>query len=151
MMEKKPLKRDKALRPLSVDHHHGLLLSWKIRTGLSKQVEPIRIINYVQWFFENHLRPHFDLEENYVFPVLGGEDELVKKALADHQKIESLSRSGDAATLSQLADELEAHIRFEERIVFEKIQSVATQSQLQQIENIHQDHVFVENEDQFWK
>ncbi|WP_241739476.1 hypothetical protein [Aestuariibaculum marinum] len=32
----KPLKRHKALQPLSREHHYGLLLTWKIRTGFKK-------------------------------------------------------------------------------------------------------------------
>ena len=63
MTEKRPLKRNKALKPFSIDHHHGLLLSWKIRTGLRKSIDPTRIGNYVKWFFEHHLQPHFELEE----------------------------------------------------------------------------------------
>ena len=37
-MHPKPQKRHKALQPLSREHHHGLLLSWKIRTGFSKDI-----------------------------------------------------------------------------------------------------------------
>src|SRR5690606_10923423 len=29
----KPIKRNKDLQPFSRDHHHSLLLCWKIRTG----------------------------------------------------------------------------------------------------------------------
>ncbi|CDF79955.1 hypothetical protein BN863_22430 [Formosa agariphila KMM 3901] len=36
MTDKKPLKRHKSLQPLSRDHHHGLLLAWKIRADLRK-------------------------------------------------------------------------------------------------------------------
>ena len=74
-----PIKRHESLKSLSHDHHHGLLLCWKIRTGFKKQIEINRIKFYTDWFFRNHLSPHFDLEEKYVFPVLGQEHELVKK------------------------------------------------------------------------
>jgi len=39
MEPKKPIKRDKVLQPLSHDHHQGLLLCWKIRTGIKKGIE----------------------------------------------------------------------------------------------------------------
>ena len=39
-MTTKPLKRHAGLVELSRDHHHGLLLSWKIRQGLKKEIEP---------------------------------------------------------------------------------------------------------------
>lgn len=41
----KSIKRTKALQPLSRDHHHGLLLCWKIRQGIKLNVEPERIKN----------------------------------------------------------------------------------------------------------
>ena len=33
-----PIKRSEYLKPLSRDHHQGLLLCWKIRTGLKKGI-----------------------------------------------------------------------------------------------------------------
>ena len=60
-MKNIPIKRHKALQPLSRDHHHGLLLSGKIRAGFSKNIEPLRIKNYADWFFKNHLIPHFEI------------------------------------------------------------------------------------------
>ncbi len=47
METKKPQKRHIALQPLSREHHQGLLLSWKIRKGLSRKIEFDRIQNYV--------------------------------------------------------------------------------------------------------
>jgi hypothetical protein len=47
----KPLKRHAALQPLSREHHHGLLLGWKIRTGLSNGAPLERIKAYADWFF----------------------------------------------------------------------------------------------------
>ena len=78
MISNKPLKRAPELQPLSHDHHHGLQLCWKIRTGFSKQIEPDRIKKYSDWFYKTHLKPHFELEEKYVFPILGAENDLVK-------------------------------------------------------------------------
>ncbi len=152
MTTKKPLKRNSALKPFSKDHHHGLLLSWKIRAGIKKNVDPHRIGNYVTWFYENHLKPHFGLEEKFMFPILGTQDELVGKALADHLKLTTLISSAiEVGTLNDIAVTLEAHIRFEERILFEKIQSVATEVELAEIERIHNDAPFVEHSDEFWK
>ena len=69
-MTSKPLKRHKALIPFSREHHHGLLLSWKIRSGFSKNIEVERIKKYADWFFINHLIPHFELEEKYIFSLI---------------------------------------------------------------------------------
>lgn len=89
-MEKKPLKRSRELRPFSIDHHQGLLLCWKIRTGLKKEVGIERISVYVNWFYTNYLLPHFELEEQYLFPVLDSSSNLIKRALEEHRIIRML-------------------------------------------------------------
>ena len=153
-MQPKPQKRHKALQPLSREHHHGLLLSWKIRTGLSKKIEPKRIKIYADWFFENHLIPHFKMEETHIFTILNDDNELIKRALVDHRRLTRLftESENDAITLSKIEEELDKHIRFEERILFPEIQKVATKTQLTLIEEIHQEDNFEDNiDDEFWK
>lgn len=152
-MKIKPIKRDKALQGVSREHHHGLLLCWKIRTGFSKGIAEGRIKKYVGWFYETHLIPHFKLEEDYIFPILGNDHELVKKALSQHKRLhriftetETLSKS-----LSLIEEELEQHIRFEERVLFNEIQKTATKKQLKTILKIHNDEKFNDNtDDPFW-
>jgi hemerythrin-like domain-containing protein len=154
MISSKPLKRAPELQPLSHDHHHGLQLCWKIRTGFSKQIEPARIKRYADWFFENHLKPHFELEEKYIFTILDKEDELIKKGLTEHRRLKRLfkEKSGLEKSLGRIEEELEAHIRFEERVLFAEIQKVATAAQLTKINEIHSETVFMEMEDDlFWK
>ena len=153
-MEKKPIKRDKNIQPLSRDHHHTLLLCWKIRKGFSKGVDPERIKTYSDWFFESHVLPHFKIEEKYLFPVLGEGHELVKRALAEHRRLERLFRDDKEITrsLSLIEEELEAHVRFEERELFNEIQKQSTPEQLEVIKEVHKDERFQENtEDEFWK
>ena len=129
-MQLKPQKRHKALQPLSREHHHGLLLSWKIRAGFSKDIDPKRIRTYANWFYENHLIPHFELEEIHIFSILEAENELVKRALAEHRRLKRLftDKDDDLKRLSKIEEELEQHIRFEERILFPEIQKVATEA-----------------------
>ncbi|MCB0726497.1 MAG: hemerythrin domain-containing protein [Ignavibacteria bacterium] len=151
-----PIKRDPSIQPLSRDHHHGLLLCWKIRTGFSKGVSAERMKLYTDWFYENHIMKHFEIEEKYVFPVLGNDNELVKQALNDHKLIEKLftekNNSNFENSLKQLSDELEKHIRFEERVLFNEIQLAATVEQLDIIKKNHPDEKFCENQtDTFWK
>ncbi|MGC1632053.1 MAG: hemerythrin domain-containing protein [Gelidibacter sp.] len=153
-MEPKPLKRHKALQPYSREHHHGLLLSWKIRSGFSKNIELERIKTYADWFFEQHLIPHFELEEAHIFPLLEADNELVKRALADHKSLKRLFNDTKdiEKSLHQIEKELVEHIRFEERILFPEIQKNATEEQLALITDIHNEEGFEDNvEDQFWK
>ena len=153
-MQNKAQKRHKALQNLSREHHHGLLLSWKIRTGFNKNIDTERIWLYTDWFFKTHLIPHFELEEAYIFPILKSDDELVKKALSDHRRLKRLfsETEKDANTLNKIEEELEQHIRFEERVLFPEIQKIASQKQLALIEDIHQQDDFIDKlDDEFWK
>lgn len=153
-MKTKPIKRNKALQGVSREHHHGLLLCWKIRTGFSKAIPEERIKKYADWFYTAHLIPHFELEENHIFPILGNNNELVKKALAEHRRLIRLFTETNTASksLSLIEEELEQHIRFEERILFNEIQKIATKKQLRKISKIHKDEKFNDHtDDPFWK
>ncbi len=148
------IKRVEALKPLSRDHHHGLLLCWKIRQGIKLNVDLERIKKYLDWFWMTYLKTHFEMEEQYVFPVLGSENKLVKQALAEHTRLKRLFESEIdlQKSISLIEEELEKHIRFEERVLFNEIQSAASSEQLRQIEMNCTDKSFYENlSDVFWE
>jgi iron-sulfur cluster repair protein YtfE (RIC family) len=139
MEKKKPIKRHKALQPLSRQHHFGLLFSWKLRKGFSKNIEMERMQEYAKWFYEHEIKPHFKDEEKYLFPILEDDNELVERALKEHRRLKRLfnDTKNPEKSLNNLEEELDAHIRFEERILFNEIQKVATEAQLEKIEEIH--------------
>jgi len=152
-----PIKRHNALQPISHDHHHALLVSWKIRMGLRKSIEPERVKGFCDFFYASHLADHFALEEKYIFPVLGGKHELIRKALADHHRLSALfsQEHADVETLARIEKELEEHVRFEERILFDEIQKMATEEQLNLVAIAHsagkEDIKNIERwEDEFW-
>lgn len=150
----KPLKRHNALKSLSREHHHGLLLCWKIRAGIKNNIELSRIKTYADWFYVNYLIPHFDVEEKYFFPILGKENVLIKKAIAEHRRLKRLFRDDSdlKKSLNLIEEELDKHIRFEERVLFNEIQRNATQEQLLALAQIHSEDKFVDNlTDTFWK
>ena len=149
-----PLKRHKALQSLSKEHHHGLLLCWKIRTGISKGIEMSRIKKYLDWFYAIYLIAHFKIEEKYLFNILGSDNVLVKKALAQHRRLEKLFKQNDdlEKSINYIEEELEQHIRFEERILFKEIQEKASPTELNLFLEMHEESPFVENTlDEFWK
>ena len=148
-----PIKRNESLKAISREHHHGLLLCWKIRTGIKRQIEPERIKKYSDWFYTSQLLPHFELEEQHIFTLLGNENELVKKALSEHRRLKRLFESETEVmkNLTLIEEELESHIRFEERVLFNEIQLIATEEQLQEIKRIHTEEKFLDNlTDAFW-
>ncbi|MDX1286178.1 MAG: hemerythrin domain-containing protein, partial [Draconibacterium sp.] len=103
-----------------------------------------RIKRYVDWFFVNHIAPHFEMEEKHLFPVLGNSNELVRKATAEHRRLRRLFKDTDniSKSLSLIEEELEKHIRFEERILFNELQKVVSEEQLKTILKLHGDEKF---------
>jgi len=149
-----PIKRSETLKPFSQEHHHGLLLCWKIKTGIKKNIDAARIKKYADWFYRSHLLPHFQMEEKFVFTILGNENELVKKAISEHRRISQLfdDTTEIPKNLILIKEELESHIRFEERVLFNEIQKNATAEQLQVIQINHPNEKFADNvSDMFWE
>ncbi len=150
----KPIKREEYLKALSREHHHSLLLCWKIKTGFTKGVSITRMKLYIDWFFKNHLQPHFELEEKYIFPILGNENVLIKQAIEEHKIISHLfcDTSHIETSIKQIQEDLEKHVRFEERVLFDEIQKVASSENMEEIIKLHTNEKFIENTtDVFWE
>lgn len=155
-MSKTPIKRNKSLVVLSKEHHFGLLACWKVRQGIALNIEPQRIKNYINYFWNNHLAQHFETEENILFK--SSEGKLIDTALLEHDELRSQIKSiNDGVTVDNLtsfADLLEQHIRFEERELFKNLQSELSEETLNKIgEDIEElgEEPFIENyNDAFW-
>lgn len=159
-METKPIKRSSQLLPVSREHHFGLLFCWKIRQGITKAVEIERMLKYLQFFFRGHLEYHFAEEERLLF--IDKTDMGVQSAISQHTELRKQCEnllSGEACSvhreqLGQLADDLEDHIRFEERILFPHLEQVLSPGHLNWVDNCLHDHdrnAFIDNyPDVFW-
>ena len=132
--ELKPIKRSKQLKPLSKDHHDGLLFAWKIKQGLKNGTDVRLIAEYVQWFWKNHLEEHFREEEQILAPHLPADNQLLKRMLDEHQEIEAMVHINenipDATLLGNLAQAIDDHIRFEERQLFPYAERVIPEKEL---------------------
>lgn len=151
-MGKKPIKRHESIRPYSREHHHGLLLCWKIREGLKHKIAIDRIKKYADFLWETQIEPHFKAEEKYMFPVLGDEHEMIQQAKNEHERLAALfnDNTNVLESLKAIQIELDDHIRFEERILFNKIQEVATEEELKIIDQHHEILNSQNWEDSFW-
>lgn len=159
-METKPIKRNSKLLPVSREHHFGLLFCWKIRQGITKSVDVERMLNYVRFFFRGHLEGHFAEEERLLF--IDKADTLVQSAICQHavlrKECESLlfcdACSVNREQLIRLADDLDEHIHFEERILFPHLEQVLSPGHLIWVDNCLHDHgrnAFIDNyPDVFW-
>lgn len=136
MSEKtKPIKRNPALVEFSRDHHFGLLLVWKIRQGQRTGIKPVRIGKYISFFYQEDLAHHFADEETWLFPKLPADDPQRLRAEREHLEVRSLVNSisqdsSDPQLQTRFADLLEAHIRFEERELFNELQDRMSEEQL---------------------
>ena len=158
--ENTPIRRSKELIQLSRDHHDGLLLCWKIRTGLKNSIDKKRITDYVLHFFEHELREHFRQEEEIVFSLLADNDPKKTEVFAQHDIlygiIEKIKEQPSEwqYLLTQFADQLDGHIRFEERELFPYIEQQTEQTVLQeagkQIDALHKQHTAITWQDEFW-
>ncbi len=154
-----PIKRHEALVKFSREHHYGLLLCWKIRRGIKRNIEPERIAAYSLFFFDEDLKKHFEEEEATLFVKLTKNDPLRLQAINEHRGIYTLIENlrNNVETydlLSALADKLEGHIRFEERTLFNHIQEKLSDGELSELLNNHQ-HAACDIDrgwnDHFWK
>ena len=137
MEETKPIKRSKELAPLSREHHDGLLFVWKIKQGLANGTPISTLVNYTRWFWSNHIKPHFKVEEKVLVKFLPNDEPLVQQMIREHAQIRnlvlSLDKEPDASSLQLLAEFLNNHIRFEERQLFPYVEQTLTPEQLNEI------------------
>lgn len=152
------MKRNINLIELSRDHHHGLLLGWKIKQGIKNNVDNGEISSYIKHFAKQALEPHFKQEEEDVLIYLSDEDSLKKQVLEEHQEIfdlvAQLSVNSTIENLIVIAEKLEKHIRFEERLLFPHLENNLTEDKLKKIgvaiaEN-HQPYI-EDYKNEFWK
>ena len=158
MLKQEPIKRSKELISLSRDHHEGLLLCWKINTGINKGVSMDRIAAYILHFSNQSLNKHFDEEECYVFTLLPPDHPNRKEAELHHKLMREMV--GNFKNKSQLfplsikyfAEILEMHIRYEERVLFNIIEIEADKQALKLTEKKLTSPIKknVEWHDQFW-
>ena len=135
-----PIKRNENIIPLSQDHHLSLLFGWKIRQGLKADIDVNRIVDYVHYFEDVHLLPHFKEEEDLLFNPYS-ENEMVQKGLHDHEAIKNIVarlyaeqyKQQKIDLLNLLADTVEAHVRFEERELFPELEQIVEPEKLEEI------------------
>lgn len=150
----RPLKRHPALQPLSKEHHQILLLGFKIRQGLKNTIEPKRILSYSDWFFSAYLKPHFKKEEYHLTHVSGENLDIISQLKLNHQKVTKafLKLTPSNSELKRLEELIISHVRYEERVLFEEIQSKMTQEDILYLENHLEEQKFQEHlQDVFWQ
>ena len=131
------MKRHPSLRSLSSEHHSGLVLARRARKAADQDTS-IQAATWkaIQLAFQSELEPHFQREEQGLLPVLrtAGEVELVNRTLHEHRSMRLLVLEDNPDKLASFAELLRAHIRFEEKELFETAQRVLGSNVLKDLE-----------------
>jgi iron-sulfur cluster repair protein YtfE (RIC family) len=152
-----PLKRHMSLQDFSREHHEELLLGWKIKRGLAKGIEASRIASYCKHFYEHYLSRHMEKEERYIFSKLNPADPDAVKLRKEHRQVKQIIEGlgqdpiNTLDFLKILAHELDTHIRYEERVFFERLQQELNEEVLMTMKpDEEQIKELLEWEDSFW-
>ena len=130
------MKRHEALQPLSRFHRSILFLALVAKKNAPEVKgypnDHEGKVDYSLSFYQRKLIPHFRLEEKGLFSIVSQKDSglkrLVNELLAEREALESLfdqlAQSREVSTLDEIGVLLEAHVRKEERQLFQQIQDV---------------------------
>lgn len=117
------MKRDVRLHGLTADHHHALVLAWRIkRAAAGNGILPELVVEARQRY-ESELATHFAIEEEELLPALrtAGRTDLADRTWVEHETLRARlgeAEQIDAARLTVFGKLLDAHVRFEENELF---------------------------------
>ncbi|MDQ6532146.1 hemerythrin domain-containing protein [Flavobacterium sp. LHD-85] len=144
---------EKLLSSLHRDHQQSLELCWVIREGIRQNVDSERIKKYANWYYINELEPHFEIEKEYIFPILGMENEMVKKVLTQHRRLKKhfTKEIEVEKALSRIEEELEVLIRYEEKNIFQAIKKNISSFEISLNDSFLEKQDHQEWNDVFWQ
>jgi hemerythrin-like domain-containing protein len=134
--------RDPSLIPLSRQHQHALALCVRIERALKKNRVDLDAWQLeVEQQYQREISFHFTAEENALFPVCRRFSELaslVEELIDEHRRLRECfarthERAMDGSDLGAFAKLLSAHIRKEERQLFEALQNLMSEEEMQSL------------------
>ena len=136
------MQRDTNLVPLSHQHQHALALCVRLERAPKADAQPLREWNReIDRLFRSEVRFHFDAEERLLFPEASRFPELaplVNELAGEHARLRGwFDRAGreelDGNALAEFAAMLAAHVRKEERQLFEQCQRLMSPEQMARV------------------
>src|SRR5258708_5376945 len=131
--------RDKALVPLSRQHQHALALCVRIDSAQPKAEADLELWQAeITRHFQQEIRLHFAAEDLVLFPAAKEFDELaslIEELSSEHTMLREDFAQAEARSLSvegmlAFGQRLSAHIRKEERQLFERMQELMSPEEI---------------------
>ncbi|MEX0777754.1 MAG: hemerythrin domain-containing protein [Phycisphaeraceae bacterium] len=133
-----PIARHEALAPFSRDHYTGLVQAQQMmKAADADDVERRKAVAEFVDAWDREIAEHFADEEKLLLSLMNSDDR--QRLFDDHRRLagmadqaRQLRRQVDPAPdlLRQIGQALEAHIRWEERELFVRLQNELSQEQL---------------------
>jgi hemerythrin-like domain-containing protein len=132
------VQRSVELAVLSREHHVALELALRLQRATNLDAEPVKQATRDFWREEG--REHFRLEEELLLPAfahqVGADDADVVRVLDEHadirRRVDDLETGApvDPAALHALGERLRDHVRYEERMLFGRIEAALSRDEL---------------------
>jgi hemerythrin-like domain-containing protein len=144
------MQRDPALIPLSHQHHNALALCIRIERSFSPEHrqrwaagDPAQWQDEIERIFRDEIQYHFQAEEQVLFPAarrVPALASLVEELSQEHLRLREFaaraaSRDLTESELLEFSGVLSAHVRKEERQLFETLQNSLAPQALQRLGN----------------
>jgi hemerythrin len=133
------VKRHESLRPLSREHHHGLVEARALRWALSGRAGTLRAARAsVLATWERLLAAHFEDEERWILGLIPDAADA-QRLRAEHDELRRLlgelarereHHEPDRDLLGTIAKRIDDHIRWEEGHLFPTIEATASAAAL---------------------
>lgn len=131
--------RDRNLIPLSHQHQHALALCVETERSVKSREHSLGSLqDHIQHVFDSEIEMHFQAEEQILFPAADRFEDLhllVSELIAEHAMLRAyryaaMAFSMTPSDLLDFAASLSAHIRKEERQLFEGVQRLMNAAEL---------------------
>ena len=134
------MKREKFLWPLTQSHHRALVTARRVKEGLAATGADDAVVKEmageVQKLYDGELKVHFWDEEKMLALYeqhRGTEEPEPQRIRRDHRRLEGLLAQANRKNLLEFAELLTAHVRFEEDVLFGKIEKALSEVEKQSV------------------
>ncbi len=135
------MTKDEILTPLSRLHQDELMSCLIIKKGVQKNADILLLTDFTNSFWKDELQQHIEQEEQVLIPFLVKhrfEDRFIRIMKTDNLIIQSIFERLNTfdrrhKVFEIFANLVEQHIRFKERIVFEKVQELFSEKELEEL------------------